>query len=154
MYGVNTRPAAETVSRTSKPGTAYSFTSPTVSGHGPSQSTVTGTILSTNTSTTVYYYPYTYTVSYNAMSGTGAPSSQTKTYGVPLTLSSTVPTKSGYTFSGWATSRGSSVVAFGAGGTYTGNSDLNLYAVWTQNSTSTPSTPTTPSEPSTPDATT
>ncbi|MBO4354416.1 MAG: InlB B-repeat-containing protein [Clostridia bacterium] len=150
MYGVNTRPAAETVSITGKPGTAYSFTSPTVSGHGPSQSTVTGTILSTNTSTTVYYYPYTYTVSYNAMGGSGAPSSQTKTYGVPLTLSSAVPTKSGYTFEGWATSRGSSVVAFGAGGTYTGNSDLNLYAVWTQNNTNTPSTPTTPSEPSTP----
>lgn len=34
-----------------------------------------------------------YTISYNANGGTGAPSSQTKTYDVALTLSSTTPTK-------------------------------------------------------------
>ena len=40
-----------------------------------------------------YYEPDTYTVSYNANGGSGAPSAQTKTYGVTLTLSSTTPTK-------------------------------------------------------------
>ena len=35
----------------------------------------------------------TYTINYNANGGTGAPSSQTKTYDVALTLSSTTPTK-------------------------------------------------------------
>jgi hypothetical protein len=40
-----------------------------------------------------YYFPDTYTVSYNANGGSGAPSSQTKTYGKNLTLSSTKPTK-------------------------------------------------------------
>ena len=33
----------------------------------------------------------TYTISYNANGGTGAPSSQTKTYDVPLILSKTIP---------------------------------------------------------------
>jgi len=36
----------------------------------------------------------TYTVAYNANGGSGAPSSQTKTYGTSLTLSSTKPTRS------------------------------------------------------------
>ena len=71
----------------------------------------------------------TYTVSYNANGGTGAPASQTKTYGVNLTLSSTKPTRYGYTFKGWATSS-TGAVAYPAGGTYTANSAITLYAVW------------------------
>ena len=71
----------------------------------------------------------TYTVSYNANGGTGAPASQTKTYGVNLTLSSTIPTRAGYTFKGWAKSS-TSAVAYPAGGTYSDNSAITLYAVW------------------------
>ena len=71
----------------------------------------------------------TYTVSYNANGGTGAPASQTKTYGVNLTLSSTVPTRYGYTFKGWATSS-TGAVAYSPGGTYTANSAITLYAIW------------------------
>ena len=71
----------------------------------------------------------TYTVSYNANGGSGAPASQTKTYGVSLTLSSTVPTRAGYAFKGWATSSTGAVV-YQAGGTYTANSSITLYAVW------------------------
>ena len=71
----------------------------------------------------------TYTVSYNANGGSGAPAAQTKTYGVNLTLSSTKPTRAGYTFKGWATSS-TGAVAYPAGGTYTANSAITLYAVW------------------------
>lgn len=71
----------------------------------------------------------TYTVSYNANGGSGAPASQTKTYGVNLTLSSTIPTRAGYAFKGWATSS-TGAVAYQAGGTYTANSAVMLYAVW------------------------
>ena len=71
----------------------------------------------------------TYTVSYNANGGTGAPASQTKTYGVNLTLSSTVPTRAGYAFKGWATSS-TGAVAYQAGGAYSANSAVTLYAVW------------------------
>lgn len=73
----------------------------------------------------------TYTVSYNANGGSGAPSSQTKTYGVNLTLSKTVPTRSGYKFLGWGTSSTGSV-KYSSGGTYSSNSNVTLYAVWEQ----------------------
>lgn len=71
----------------------------------------------------------TFTVSYNANGGSGAPASQTKTYGVNLTLSSTVPTRAGYAFKGWATSS-TGTVSYQAGGTYSANSAVTLYAVW------------------------
>lgn len=72
----------------------------------------------------------TYTISYNANGGSGAPGNQTKTYGVTLTLSTTKPTRTGYTFKGWATSSTSTTVAYAAGASYTGNANLSLYAVW------------------------
>lgn len=74
---------------------------------------------------------YTYTVSYNANGGTGAPSSQTKTYGVTLKLSSTVPTRNGYRFVGWGTSSGASSPSYQPGSNYTSNSSITLYAIWT-----------------------
>ena len=75
-------------------------------------------------------FPYaTYGVYYNANGGSGAPSAQTKTYGTNLTLSSTRPTRTGYTFKGWATSANGSVV-YGAGSIYTANAGVTLYAVW------------------------
>jgi len=69
------------------------------------------------------------TVSYNANGGSGAPGSQTKIYGVDLTLSGTEPTRSGYTFLGWATASNGSV-AYDAGGIYTDEDSIILYAVW------------------------
>lgn len=71
-----------------------------------------------------------YTVSYNANGGSGAPSSQTKYYNSTLTLSSTVPTRSGYTFLGWGTSASATSVAYAKGSSYTANSGTTLYAVW------------------------
>lgn len=75
-----------------------------------------------------------YTVSYNANGGSGAPSSQTKYYGKTLTLSSTVPTRSGYTFLGWGTSSSATSASYSAGGNYVNNSSATLYAIWTQSS--------------------
>lgn len=71
----------------------------------------------------------TYTVSYNANGGSGAPSSQSKTYNVALTLSSTIPTREGYIFQGWSTSSGGAAV-YQPGNSYTSNADVTLYAVW------------------------
>ena len=70
-----------------------------------------------------------YVVSYNANGGSGAPSNQTKWYGTALTLSSTKPTRTGYTFQGWATSA-SGGVAYASGASYTANAKVTLYAVW------------------------
>jgi uncharacterized repeat protein (TIGR02543 family) len=61
------------------------------------------------------------------------PNNQTKTYNQTLTLSSNTPTRTGYTFQGWATSSSSTTVAYKAGASYTGNAALNLYAVWKVN---------------------
>ena len=76
-----------------------------------------------------------YTVSYNANGGSGAPDAQTKDGGIDLTLSSTQPTRDGYTFAGWATSA-DGAVAYSAGGSYTTNDDIVLYAQWTTTYTS------------------
>lgn len=72
----------------------------------------------------------TYTISYNANGGSGAPAAQTKTYGVNLTLSSTKPTRDGYTFLGWSTSASALTATYAAGATYTANAAATLYAVW------------------------
>lgn len=70
-----------------------------------------------------------YTISYNANGGSGAPSPQTKWYGVNIALSSTRPSRSGYIFQGWATSSGGSV-QYQPGDTYTANASVTLYAIW------------------------
>lgn len=74
----------------------------------------------------------TYTVAYDANGGTGAPSQQVKSQGQALVLSSTVPTRNGYTFVGWGLSASStaSTVAYQPGQPYSADADLLLYAVW------------------------
>ena len=74
-----------------------------------------------------------YKITFNANGGSGAPSSQTKWYGESLTLSSTKPTKTGYTFKGWSTSSSATSATWSAGGTYTRNESVTLYAVWQAN---------------------
>lgn len=76
-----------------------------------------------------------YTVKYNANGGSGAPSSQTKWKDQTLTLSSTKPTRTGYTFAGWALSKtdaDNGTWYYQAGGTCGKNENLTLYAVWTE----------------------
>ena len=75
----------------------------------------------------------TYTVTFNANGGTGEPSAQTKTYGKTLTLSSTKPTRTGYTFKGWGTTADDTSVDYAAGASYTANKAITLYAIWTIN---------------------
>ena len=70
-----------------------------------------------------------WTVSYNANGGSGAPPNQTKTYGSNLTLSSTKPTRFGYTFKGWATSP-TGGVSYTPGSAFGVDATTTLYAVW------------------------
>ena len=85
-----------------------------------------------NASDTLYaiWKANTYTVTYNANGGSGAPSNQTKTYGVTLKLSETEPTRTNYNFLGWGTSAASTTVAYAPGANYTGNAAITLYAIW------------------------
>lgn len=71
-----------------------------------------------------------YSVTYDAKGGSGAPNKQTKTSGKNLQLSSTVPTKSGYNFMGWATPDSNGKVVYGPGDLYGNDSNIKLTAVW------------------------
>ena len=126
-YGTNL-----TLSSTKPTRTGYKF-----QGWGTSASDTTvdyaaGATYSANAAITLYaiWKANTYTVSYNANGGSGAPGSQTKTYGVNLTLSSAKPTRTNYNFKGWGTSASSTSVAYAAGATYKGNASITLYAIW------------------------
>lgn len=79
---------------------------------------------------TAQWMPNKYTVTYNANGGTNAPGNQTKTYGVDLTLSSTKPTRTGYTFVKWNTKSDGTGTGYNPSGKYTSNANLTLYAQW------------------------
>lgn len=111
--------------------TGYSFQGWATSSGG-SVTYNAGAKYTANASVTLYavWKANTYTIAYNANGGSGAPSSQTKTYGVTLTLSSTKPTKDNYTFKGWGTSQSATTVSYKPGGSYTANASITLYAIW------------------------
>ena len=87
------------------------------------------------TSITLYavWKSNTYTITYNANGGTGAPSAQTATAGQAVKLSANKPTKANHTFLGWATSQTATSAQYAAGASYTGNSNITLFAVWKEN---------------------
>ena len=74
-----------------------------------------------------------YTVSYNANGGTDAPDSQEKYYDTTLVLSSKEPSRTGYTFLGWATSSTAKEPEYLPGDKYVRNTSVTLYAVWEAN---------------------
>jgi uncharacterized repeat protein (TIGR02543 family) len=112
--------------------TGYSFQGWATSSSATTAAYTSGGSYTSDAAVTLYavWKANTYTVSYNANGGSGAPSSQTKTYGKSLTLSSTKPTRTNYTFKGWATSASATTVAFASGASYTANAAVTLYAVW------------------------
>lgn len=81
----------------------------------------------------------TYAVTYDTRGGTGGPPAQTKKQGVDLTLSKTVPTRTGYTFLGWTTDSQGSFVTCKPGAVYRTDAAVTLYAVW-RSDTATPQT--------------
>jgi len=130
-------------------GTNYTYTISYDSGCYNMASSLYGTSLGdsvTVTKTANYYpaeemgsttsYTYQYTIKYNANGGSGAPSNTTATASTTsksITLSSTVPTRSGYTFLGWSTSSSATSATYQAGTAYSFNyGTTQLYAVWKQ----------------------
>lgn len=111
-------------------GTSYNNRTYTVHAWWDSSGFSHGTDYATTTVTVPAVARPTYTVSYNANGGSGAPSSQTKQHDITLTLSSTKPTRNGYEFAGWGTSATDTGVKYAAGGQYTGNASITLYAIW------------------------
>lgn len=95
-------------------------------------SVASGSSMTVTASYTIPALP-TYTVKYNANGGSGAPSSQSKLHGSTITLSSTKPTRTGYTFLGWNSSSTATTATYSAGGKFTANLNTTLYAVWKAN---------------------
>ena len=83
-----------------------------------------------------FYAPVAYNIVFDANGGSNAPSTQVKTYGQNLVLSSQIPTYNGYDFVGWAQAGEDTIYSPGQ----TLSSDLSrysgatitFYAVWVQ----------------------
>lgn len=95
-----------------------------------------------DTSVDIHFYlvwtANTYTVVYNSNGGTGTMDSSTHTYDIAKNLTKNIFEKTGYTFSGWATSENGTIVyddeAKVKNLTDGNGSAFHLYAVWTANS--------------------
>ena len=122
---------ALTLSSTRPTRTGYSFKRWNTSTNDSGSAYSPGGSYTANTATTLYAI-WNPIVTYNANGGTGAPSSQIKTYGTALTLSSDTPTRSGFEFSEWNTASDGSGVSYSPQGTYSDESSITLYAIWTQ----------------------
>lgn len=72
-------------------------------------------------------------ITYNANNGSGAPSALTTQGGKSTTLSTTKPTRTGYTFLGWSISNTATSATYTAGGSITPTDNMTLYAVWKGN---------------------
>ncbi len=74
-----------------------------------------------------------YTLTYNPNRGSGAPAKVTVESGKSIKISSTKPTRSGYTFLGWAKTSSAKSATYKAGDSIKITSNTTLYAVWKKN---------------------
>ena len=138
--------------------TGYSFNGWFTASSGGTKVT-TATTFSQDTTVYAQWTPITYTVTYNANGGTNAPSAQTKTHDVALTLSSQTPSRpnssagsytvtlnanggsvsptslsaartTSYSFKNWNTAANGSGTSYNPGASYTANAAVTLYAQW------------------------
>ena len=76
-------------------------------------------------------YVTKYTIWYNGNTAdSGSTTAQTKTYGTPITLQQNGYTKTGYNFLNWNTRADGSGTTYAAGGTFSNNYDVTMYAQW------------------------
>ena len=117
--------------------TGYTFTGWTGSNGSTPQKSVTivkGSI--GNKSYTANWSANSTTIHFDANGGSGAPGNQTKVVGQTLTLSSTKPTRSGYTFRGWKEVSKTNKY-YQPGSSYTNDYNgetITMRAVWVKNS--------------------
>ena len=95
-----------------------------------------GTINNVNNNITLYavWTQSTYAITYDANEGYGAPAQQTVNIG-GATLSVKIPTLTGSTFLGWAENKTDTTAKYSAGDKMFINSNVTLYAVWSQRDT-------------------
>lgn len=121
-----------TLSSTKPTRTGYTFSKWNTNSSGTGTNYDPGSPYKMDAGATLYaqWIPNTYPVTYNNNGGTGAIASQTKTYGVNLKLSSTIPSRSLYNFVTWNTNASGSGTNYSPGANYTANAALTLYAIW------------------------
>lgn len=74
----------------------------------------------------------TYTITLKKNDGTTSNfTTQTKTHGQTLTLTSNKPTRTNYTFVSWNTNSSGTGTNYASGGSFTANANTTLYAKWT-----------------------
>ena len=82
-----------------------------------------------------YDFREVYTIEYDANGGTNAPKEQIKYQKEDIALREEIPTRETYKFVGWSETQGSETAEYKAGGAYTLDKDVILYAVWQKNAT-------------------
>ncbi|NNJ44219.1 MAG: S8 family serine peptidase, partial [Akkermansiaceae bacterium] len=113
----------------------YTFAGWNTESNGTGTSYTEGGTYSANVADTLYaqWTVNTYTVAYHGNTNTGgsAPSDQSKTHGVDLTISAVgTLTKTGHSFSGWNTAADGGGDSYASEGTYSANAATTLYAQW------------------------
>ena len=124
--------------------TGYKLTMDNNDGNAPTSVTQSasgfkGIMQMGNFTLNAQWTPWKHTVTYNANAGNdasvkGIPASQSKTANVDIKLSSSVPTRNGYTFLGWNTKADGKGTAYAAGAIYKNDQNggtVTLYAQWT-----------------------
>lgn len=123
-----------TLSTTAPTRSGYQFAGWNTNANGSGTSYAAGAVYSENSNVTLYaQWKQVFTITYNANSGSGAPSDQSKVQGDTITLSTNKPTKTGNTFTGWNTSSDGSGTSYAVGATYSADSSITLYAQWKPN---------------------
>ncbi len=116
--------------------TGYTFSGWNTAADGSGTSYSAGGTYSVESGATLYaqWTADTYTVTYdgNGFTGGAEPSDQTKTHGVDLTLNDKgTLVRTGYTFVEWNTTADGSGDSYAESASYTNNTNLDLFAIWT-----------------------
>lgn len=114
--------------------TSPQYSNPEQSGTSSSYTMTTGTSSSPTNTKKLYavWKKKTYSIRYRTGSnGSGTEYTDTKTYGITITLRGAIFTRSGYTQDGWSTSDGGSK-EYNLGASYNSNSSITLYPHWTR----------------------
>lgn len=121
-----------------------SYTTPTRDGYvfqgwAPSNSATTaqytpGGTYNVDANMTLYavWKRNSYVITYNANGGVNAPSTTIKNHGQDVRISTTEPTREGYSFAGWGTTPTDTTANYQANALYKTDADITLYAIWVE----------------------
>lgn len=126
--------STENISSTLPTRNGYTFTGWTTALNGTGTSYSAGSALTMPGSNLTLYAQWSAAsnaVTYNANGGSGAPGSTSAAFGSTVTVSSTVPTRTGYTFIGWNQASGGGSTSYASGDTFSmPATSITLYAQW------------------------